>query len=71
MPETPNVTQWGGNSPILWLNLMNDMDAFKAVTGWGLALTWGLVRAGRYDEARADFERTKARYIKEKADNRA
>jgi len=63
MSSNNEITQWNGVSPILWLDLMNNLDAFKAITGYGLANTWGLVKQGKYREAYDDFERVKREYI--------
>lgn len=44
------------SQPVLWWHLINDMEAFSAVTGWGLASIWGLVHQGDYAKARTAFD---------------
>jgi hypothetical protein len=50
--------------PVLWWALINEMRAFTARTGWGLAETWRLVRAGDYDATREHFDALQGANVK-------
>ena len=44
------------SQPVLWHQLITEMEAFTKATGWGLAGTWGLIHRGDYAQARAQFD---------------
>lgn len=50
------------SQPVLWWQLINELEAFTAATGWGLAGVWGHVHAEDYPSARAQFDQTAADY---------
>lgn len=49
--------------PVLWWVLINEMEAFTAATGWGLASIWSLVHRSDYEKARARFDELRAEPI--------
>lgn len=51
------------SQPVLWWALINEMEAFTAVTGWGLASIWGFVHRGDYTQARAQFDQLRSSLV--------
>lgn len=48
------------SQPVLWWQLINEMEAYTAATGWGLAATWGHMHSGDYAAARHSLDELKA-----------
>ncbi|MDV8003630.1 hypothetical protein [Rhodococcus sp. IEGM 1318] len=57
-PDTPPAQ----SQPVLWWQLINEMEAYSAATDMGLAGMWGDVHTGDYIAARTRFDEVKANH---------
>lgn len=44
------------SQPVLWHQLITEMEVVSRSTGWGLARIWGYVHREDYTRARASFD---------------
>lgn len=65
LPATPWITVLQQmprceSRAVQWARLIVELEAFRLLTGWGLAGIWGHVHAGDYEEARRRYDGLRA-----------